>query len=343
MAFFENQIAPVRNLFMGIVEKLRKKIQYIEVNWKTDINFSKRYAKLRRLDIICSTLRMKGLSNRAFKLREEYIIAYLSKSIKNVVQKYKYLEEKGKRIPNPPIFVCWWTGLDSAPPIVKQCVKSIYRNSGKHEVYLITKDNYREFISVPDYIINKMESGNIGLAHFSDYLRVSLIEKYGGLWLDATIFCSQIIPDRFFEYPFFTLKSPYTASRFISKYQWVTFCLGGWKGNLFYSFLRDAFENYWAENDYAIDYLFFDYLIYLARENCSFIKQEMESIPNNTPHRDDLQAAMNVALSAEMFSTVIKNDTELYKLSWRETYSKTTIDGIQSIYDYFLGLKFEDK
>lgn len=323
---------------MGLLGKINKKYRYIQSNWEADIRFSKKYAKLRRKDIISSTIGLKNISDQASKQIEQYILNLLADTIHEVINKYKYLEISGDPVPDPPIFVCWWTGLESAPAIVKQCVKSIYKNAGNHPVNFITEKNYSDYISVPDFIIEKMKSGKMGLAHFADYLRVSLLEKYGGLWLDATIYCSQSIPESFFELSFFTLKSPY-KSGYLSKYQWVTFCLGGWRGNQFYSFMKEAFEEYWSKNDYAIDYLFFDYLIYLAKENCSYIRQLMDSVPENTPHRDDLQAAMNAALPAEQFSQVIQEDTEIYKLSWRETYSEKTNDGKQSLYAYFLDME----
>lgn len=324
---------------MRAIQKLKNKKQQITIDWHSDIYFSKEYAKLRRKDTIFSTLRIRKLSDLAFRKREEYIIRYLSKSIKGVITKYQDKRLSGKHVDNAPIWICWWTGLETAPSIVKQCVKSIYKRANNHPVYLITEKNYQEHIQIPAIVLKKLKSAQMGVAHFCDYLRVALLEKYGGLWLDATIYCSQPVPDWCFDLPFFTLKSPYTESRYISKYQWVTFCLGGWKGNQFYSFLKEAFEEYWSKNDYAIDYLFFDYLIYVARESCPFIKKMMDDVPENTPHRDDLQAAMNAALPAEQFWQVIREDTELYKLSWRETYSEKTADGQQSVYGYFLNME----
>ena len=128
------------------------------------------------------------------------------------------------------------------------------------------------------------------------------------------------------------------SHRYVSKYQWVTFCLGAWKNNQFYKFVKEAFEVYWLENDAAIDYLFFDYIILLAKQNCPYIKQLMDNVPNNELHRDDLQAAMNLKLSAEHFYDVIQEDTGLYKLSWREKYSEKTEDGAMSIYAFFLSM-----
>ena len=328
---------------MRIAEKIKNKSRDIRSYWKADLRFSKKYAVLRLKEIIFAMLRMNNLSNLSFHKREQYLIEYIKNDIDDTIKKYKRKEYIGNYIADEPIWVCWWTGLETAPPIVKQCVKSIYRNSNNHKVNLITQDNYFKYVDVPDYIMNKMVQGLMGLAHFTDYLRVCLIEKYGGLWLDATIFCSEQLSNDYFTLPFFTLKSPYRETRYISKYRWTTFCLGGWRHNQFFLFMKDALEEYWLKNDYAIDYLFFDYIISIARDNNVFIRDLMDAVAENTPHRDDLQAAMNAALPAEQFENVINKDTTLYKLSWRETYSELTADGKPSIYNRFLNLKnFED-
>lgn len=324
---------------MHITSKVKNKYHNTKKAWKSDIQFSKKYAKLRVKDTVLNSMHLYKAANKAFSQREEYMLRYLKDCIGNVLKKYADSENDGIADKNAPIWICWWTGIDNAPELVKQCVKSICNNAGTHTVYFIDQDNYNEFIDVPEYMYDKMVKGTMCLAHFADYLRIALLEKYGGLWLDATIYCSQKISDPYFEHPFFTLKSPYRESRYISKYQWVTFCLGGWRNNLFFTLIKEALEAYWKKNDYAIDYLFFDYIIYLAKENCAYINQIMDSVPENTPHRDDLQAAMNATLPAAMFNEVLNPNTDLYKLSWREHYAEYTSDGSLSVYGHFLRLK----
>lgn len=322
---------------MSLFGKIKNYYFSLRKDWRTDVTFSRKYAFLRVKDNIYSKLGLKNASEKAFKRREAILVDYLEKQLKSVIAKYRSTDNIGFYSEKAPIWVCWWAGIETAPKIVQQCVKSIFANSNNRDVYLITKDNYNQFVKVPDFFLEKLNSQKIGFAHFADYLRVSLLEKYGGLWLDATIFCSKEIPDNIFEFPLYTLKSKYCENtRYTSKYQWVTFCLGGWRGNIFYSFLKEAFEVYWSQNEYAIDYLFFDYIIDLARKNIPSIKKNMDKIPINTPHRDDLQAAMNAQLPAEDFEKIIKDDTGLYKLSWRESYSEVTTDGKESVYGYFI-------
>ena len=91
---------------------------------------------------------------------------------------------------NGNIWIFWWQGYDTAPLLVKKCIDSIIKNAGNHPVILITKENWKNYADIPDYIIEKVEKGIITLTHFSDILRMSLVSEHGGLWLDATIFVS---------------------------------------------------------------------------------------------------------------------------------------------------------
>lgn len=316
-------------------QRLMRRYKMTIQTFRNDCAFSYKLACLRMLDDLSGRTGFIHFSNCMHCRKEKWILTYLYNDIELVIKKYQKCDQVGIKETNVPIWVCWWTGLENAPFLVRQCIKSIQKHSGKHPVCLITKENYKKYIEVPDFIYRKMQDGKIGLAHFADYLRVSLIAQYGGIWLDATIFCAEMIPEEYFDEPFFTCKSPYRESRYLSHFEWATFCLGGWKGNVWYLFMQEAFEEYWRKEDSAIDYLFFDSLIFLAREHIPAIKKMMEQLPNNTPHRDDLQAAMNAALPEKDFCNVIQKDTPIYKLSWREEY-KLENSGNKTVYYHLL-------
>lgn len=322
-----------------LIHRLKRRYNMTIDAFRNDLQFSSQLAWYRVIDDLSLRVGFHALSNHFHQKKEQYILQYLQNATAEAFDRHKNNTDYGVRSENAPIWVCWWTGKENAPQIVRKCIDSIYQHAGEHPVNLITKENFSQYLEIPDYIMEKMKSGKMGLAHFADYLRICLINKYGGLWLDATMFCADNIPAQFFDAPFFTCKSDYQESRYLSHFQWVTFVLGGWPGNVFYAFLKDAFELYWKNNDTAIDYLFFDDLIYLAREGIPAIKKIMDDLPTNTPHRDDLQAAFNARLPAEQFCEIIQKDTSIYKLSWRETYSTEATDGGKSIYAYFLEME----
>lgn len=321
-----------------LLERINGRIKTTVNTYCVDSTFSKQLANYRLIDELCWRLHIVNMSTVYHEKKDEWILEYLYNKLGLLIEKYKEDTDIGIKETHPPIWICWWSGEDEAPAIVKQCIKSIRKNAGSHPVYLITEKNYIEYIDIPPYILNKIMSGTMCIAHFTDYLRVSLIEKYGGLWLDATIFCSNQIPEECFEASFYTCKSHPVKSRYISQFRWTSFCLGGWKNHVFYRFFKEALEKYWRDEDVSIDYLLFDYIIETAYRHLPTLRQCMDELMPNNPHRDDLQAAMNSSLSAEHWSNIINNDTVLYKLSWRETYSHKAVNGEQSIYDYFLNM-----
>lgn len=319
--------------FLG---KVNRRLKMTIKQFRSDSQFSVYYACLRVFHELGGRLHFRRLSDWAFGEKNRWISTYLEQRLKPVLECYKEDNDQGEYFPNAPVWVCWWSGEDTAPALVRQCIQSILRYAGTHPVYLITKDNFKDYLDIPVYMLAKVQGGQLGLAHLADYIRVSLLAEHGGLWLDATIFCSAQLPAWYFQLPVFTCKSELREGKYISAYRWVTFCLGGWKGNVFYRFLKDALEEYWRAESHAIDYLFFDHVIYLAYKHIDAIHQLLDQIPINNIHRDDLQAAMNALLPAEDFSRVIQPDTTLYKLSWREAYSMQTQDGKESIYAGFL-------
>ncbi len=324
---------------MSVAKKIKQKILNSVQTFKEDSKFSLYYALLRVFSEYTSRFHLRKIASFFQKKREKWILNFLKSATTPAIEEFKKKTTSGESVENAPIWISWWTGEETAPPLVKQCIKSIYKNSNEHPVILITKDNFYKYIDVPDYILEKAENGKMKLAHLCDYVRISLLEKYGGLWLDTTIFCSDKIPDDCFNSPFFTGKSATDENcPYISKMRWVTFILGGYKNNIFFSFLKKSFELYWERNDTAIDYLFFDCLIELGYEEIPEIKKLIDNVPINNLRRDDLQAAMNNRLPANQFYSIVKPDTVLYKLSWRETYSKETVDGKPTVYKYFLNL-----
>ena len=77
-------------------------------------------------------------------------------------------------------------GYDDAPELVQKCIDSI-KKSTQHPVYLIERENVTQYTDFPDYIMEKYEKGIITNAQFSDILRMNLLSRHGGLWIDATV------------------------------------------------------------------------------------------------------------------------------------------------------------
>lgn len=123
--------------------------------------------------------------------KQQYILHHLitKSGGKEIISKYK--NQTCNSCENidatSPIWVCWWQGKENMPDIVKACYNSIQKHACNHPVILITEENFRNYIDMPEYIINKQKEGYIDITHFSDILRMMLLTKHGGIWMDSTL------------------------------------------------------------------------------------------------------------------------------------------------------------
>lgn len=89
--------------------------------------------------------------------------------------------------------------MENAPELVKRCYASVKRNMPDKEIIVITKENMDHYVDFPDHILKKWKRGLITDTKMSDFLRMELLIRYGGLWMDSTIFLSGPIPNWVYE------------------------------------------------------------------------------------------------------------------------------------------------
>lgn len=111
---------------------------------------------LRMADELGGRVSLKGLSARDRDRKHQWILDYLKKDPAPVLEKYRNASEASVYCPDAPIWVCWWTGEETAPALVKRCVSSIRENAGTHPVHMITKENYGDYLDIPPHILEKV-------------------------------------------------------------------------------------------------------------------------------------------------------------------------------------------
>jgi|WetSurMetagenome_2_1015567.scaffolds.fasta_scaffold31225_4 hypothetical protein len=268
--------------------------------------------------------------------------AYINRHFRKIIKKYaaipadvyQDISPADRYAGLPPVFICWWQGYDTAPVLVKKCIDSTRKHAGKHPVILITADTWQQYAHIPQNIINKVESGAISLTHFSDILRMCLVSEHGGLWLDATIFTAQDIPEEYFTSPFYTIRYPGSASR-ITKGRWTGFCMGACCGSVLHSFCRDIFFSYWKKNNVLFEYFFIDYVIFCAYSKIPVIHNMIDSVPENCTGVKELEMHFNDAYSPEMYALLLEKSV-FFKLNWKRHYLDNTEDGKETLYLYFI-------
>ena len=283
------------------------------------------------------------------------ILKYLLIRYKDVLNQYSESIQIPAFIidPQSTIWVCWWDGEEAMPDLVRACYNSVKQHSGTHQVKLITRYNYGEYINIPDYIMKKVDSKIITITHFSNMVRASLLYDYGGIWMDATILTlKNISPDNML---FFTLKAPAEKSVSItllrnaglsnktakiynkSLYQtsrWSGFLLAGGKQCPVFSYMRDILYAYWKDHDDQIDYVLYDYTISLGYDNIPVMKSLIDNVPNSDAEKYEMENCLNSEYSDELYKRFSK-DT-YHKLSWKKDFKTHTKDNKLTVYGYLL-------
>ena len=81
------------------------------------------------------------------------------------------------------LFIFWDQGFENAPIVVKKCVLTWKKHNPTWNIILLDNSNLSQYIDLKLELPNNV---SILKASLSDVIRICLLEKYGGLWVDAT-------------------------------------------------------------------------------------------------------------------------------------------------------------
>lgn len=222
------------------------------------------------------------------------------------------------------VWICWFQGIENAPKLVQKCYQSVKENMLDREVIMLTLDNMFDYIDFPDFILDKWKRGIITHTHMTDLMRLELLIKYGGLWLDATVYCSDNhIPDYFLDSDLFLYQCLKPGRDGHSNYisSWL---MEAKTNNKVLVATRELCYAYWKENNSMWDYfLLHDFMSIVL--DC-YPEETRKIIPrdNSAPH----------ALLLRLFEPydrkiweAIKGQSQFHKLSYKFEAGKEEIKG----------------
>ena len=176
------------------------------------------------------------------------------------VLRSKMLDVRGKTLEHEHpkvIWWCWLQGLDEAPQIVKACFNSLKQLTG-YSLVIIDNSNWREYVELPGYIAKKWEKKQIPPALFSDLLRLELLIKYGGTWIDSTVLFTSNVNDNhndnFLNADLFLFQYTKQGNIPVSISNWF---ISTHSNNEVLIVLREMLYAYWRDYDCVLDYYIF--------------------------------------------------------------------------------------
>jgi hypothetical protein len=96
---------------------------------------------------------------------------------------FSFGSEDFSQIPN--IIWTFWDGEPSE--LVERCIQSWKKYNPSYEIHVLNKKNIKDYL--PDINIDGFKRADDSLARYSDFVRLFVLARYGGIWMDASIIC----------------------------------------------------------------------------------------------------------------------------------------------------------
>ncbi|MGG3915942.1 capsular polysaccharide synthesis protein [Rossellomorea vietnamensis] len=261
-----------------------------------NLGFSKRSLEILRLAV---QNKIQG------KLKRNY-----SYVVRDFIKNYEGLPKNRSN----KVWVCWLQGIEDAPLVVRRCYASLHEHLTDREIILITEDNYKDYVDFPQHIVDKYKRGIITHTHFSDLLRLELLIRHGGTWIDATVLCTGgDIPKYILNSDLFVFQilKPGRDGHSLNMSSWLmTSCTN----NKILLLTRELIYEYWKKNNSMVDYYLLHTFFNIACETYQEEWNDIVKFCNSIPHI--LLLSLFEDFDEERY-TIIKNMTCFHKLSYK--------------------------
>lgn len=254
------------------------------------MNLIKDYWRAGVLWYACSQILVTGPSKKSLEILR---LGVEMKIYKKIYKRYSsalahcangYSEEAFPTSKSNKVWVSWMQGMENAPALVQRCYRSLQENLKDREIILITSENLKDYTDMPSWVLEKYEKGLITHTHFSDLLRLELLCKHGGTWIDSTVFCSgSDIPSYMLDsdlFMFQNLKPGADGSTSNISSWFMTSCAN----NKVLMAVRELLWEYWKKENRLIDYFLVHHFIMMALDYFKDDWQKIVQYPNSLPH-----------------------------------------------------------
>lgn len=272
-----------------------------------------------------------GFIERELKFGELY--RYLDKYKNNDAETLHVFDTKrNDRIQeNHTIWVFWKQGMENAPNLVQKCYESVCRNKPQDfEIVLLNEKNLNDYINLPDYIWDKYDKGYITTTHLSDMIRLELLCTYGGCWIDATVFCSSMIPRYMLTGDMFVFQLPTVLSDPVVKLS--SWWMASDRSNKLIYLTRQMIYEYWKQETDIRDYFLLHIIMSKLIDEDLKCKSIFARIPYfNSGNAHVLQRKLGAEYDEEEWR-IIRDGSCIHKLTYKYKY----LQG--DIYNYYTAL-----
>ncbi len=230
-----------------------------------------------------AVLRKKRSIADAYSQIQAKVVPHIKKQYETTLKELiaQHSKEELPHSHSNKVWVCWLQGMEHAPEIVKVCQASLHQYLKDRDFVVITEKNIDEFVTFPMHIQQKYLEGKIPMAQYSDMLRLELLTRYGGTWIDSTVLCTGNVNfnnnDNFFDAELFLFQFLKKGdTRFIGISNWFITASSNQKVLLI---LRDMLYQYWKDYNCVVAYFIFHVFFTMIAEK---MPEEIKKMPRKS-------------------------------------------------------------
>ena len=184
-----------------------------------------------------------------------YLRKYVKYGIRNQISLPNITQEFPESDTDKIIWQYWESKDNSVPPLVQACLNSVERYKGNHKRILLTPDNVKNYVNIPQIFWDLKEKGRIKTAFFSDILRTCLLIQHGGIWIDATVLLTEELPSYITNADLFVFQNDLKID--LDGLNMASYFISSKKDNKILKDTLSALVQYWRENNFLVNYFTF--------------------------------------------------------------------------------------
>ena len=169
---------------------------------------------------------------------------------------------------NKNLWIYWDTGWDNTKKIPEECLKAWKHYNPDWNIHELTDENLKDYDL--DYVYRPKSK-----PAWSDILRITLLHRYGGLWVDATVLCNKPLNEwlePYIEKRFFAFRDPSPANKVCSWFLYAE------HNNYIVKRWKEAVDKYWENKTHPHIYLWFHGLFDKLYNTDALFKSEFDII-----------------------------------------------------------------
>ncbi|MGO6580457.1 capsular polysaccharide synthesis protein [Streptococcus pneumoniae] len=287
------------------------------------------YSKLK--DKIHRIIPLYIIKNQNIAFQQDTDIAY-----RKLKKKFRHISLTGDELKykmefSNKVWICWFQGEEHAPELIKTCIQSMRNQLQGREIIVLTEKNISDYTEIPGYIIEKYKKGWISRAHYSDILRIDLLCRHGGLWVDATVLNTGGDFSNL-EVPLFVYKSLNLSRKDSQAIVASSWLISSYSNHPILLYTRKLLWAYWRRKNSLCNYFLFHICFTIATERYPIEWSAVLTFNNHSPHI--LHFELNEQFSEKRWEQ-LKHISAFHKLNHHIDYSS----GVNTFYKFIVSSK----